>query len=162
MPPAGVACWSALYYLRKSYTTSQNALCYFRKPCAKTFGERCALQGLPEGVLSPNAAKLASLVTNVPCRSLCEGYFHQTFLNNCHKSTKGIQAVPDVTRRELKLRKLRAAKHVRKSFVPNISVIFVQFCNLRMLDCFTGMYSPMYLCDVKYSGMLYRTVRPFW
>ena len=43
---------------------------HFRKPCAKTFGERCALEGLLEGVVSPNAAKLASLVTNVPCRPL--------------------------------------------------------------------------------------------
>ena len=42
----------------------------FRKPCAKTFGERCALQGPPEGVVSPNAEKSASLVTNVPCRPL--------------------------------------------------------------------------------------------
>ena len=60
----------------------------FRKPCAKTFGERCALQGLPDGVVSPNAAKSASLVNDVPCRHLYEGYFHQTILNNCYKSTK--------------------------------------------------------------------------
>ena len=39
-------------------------------PYSKTFGERCALQGLPEGVVSPNAAISASLVTNVPCRPL--------------------------------------------------------------------------------------------
>ena len=37
--------------------------------CSKSFGERCALEGLPEGVLSPNAAKSASLVMNVPCRA---------------------------------------------------------------------------------------------
>ena len=24
-----------------------------------------------------------------------------------------------------------------------------------MLDCFTELYSPMYLCDIKYSGMLF-------
>ena len=59
----------------------QSALCYFRKPCSKSFGERCALEGLLEGVVSPNAAKSASLVNNVPCRPLCEGYFHQTILN---------------------------------------------------------------------------------
>ena len=56
-------------------------------PCSKSFSERCALQGLPEGVLSPNAAKSASLVTNVPCKPLYEGYFHQTILNNCHESS---------------------------------------------------------------------------
>ena len=38
-------------------------------------------------MLSPNAAKSASMVTNVPCRPLCEGYFHQTILNNCYKIT---------------------------------------------------------------------------
>ena len=63
------------------------ALSHLRKPCSKSFGEQCALQGLPERVVSPNAAKSASLVTNVPCRPLCEGYFHQTFLNNCPVST---------------------------------------------------------------------------
>ena len=57
-------------------------------PCSKSFGERCALEGLLEGVVSPNAAKSASMVTNVPCRPLCEGYFHQTILNNCHEYTK--------------------------------------------------------------------------
>ena len=56
--------------------------------CPKSFGERCALEGLLEGVLSPNAAKSASLVKNVPCRPLCEGYFHQTILNNCPEHTK--------------------------------------------------------------------------
>ena len=66
----------------------QSALCYYRNPCAKTFGERCTLEGFPEGVLSPNAAKSASLVTNVPCKPLYEGYFHQTILNNCHEDTK--------------------------------------------------------------------------
>ena len=54
---------------RKPYTTRQSALCFFRKTCAKTFGERCALQGFPAGVVSPNAAKLASLVNDVPCRA---------------------------------------------------------------------------------------------
>ena len=94
----------------------------FQKPCAKTFGERCALQGPPEGVVSPNAEKSASLVTNVPCRHLYEGYFHQTILNNCPESTirhsgssrrytSGAKSaweadfLPDVTRREN--RKLR-------------------------------------------------------
>lgn len=33
-----------------------------------------------------------------------------------------------------------------------ISVIFVQFCNLRMLEGFTEI---LYLCDIKYSGMLF-------
>ena len=66
---------------------------HFRKPCAKTFGERYALQGCQEGVLSPNAAKLASLVTNVPCRPLCEGYFHQTILNNSMSTQKCISIV---------------------------------------------------------------------
>ena len=80
--PAGVACWSALYYLRKPYTTYWSALCYYRKPCAKTFGERYALQGCQEGVLSPYAAKLASLVTNVPSTHFWEGCFHQTIWNN--------------------------------------------------------------------------------
>ena len=56
--------------------------------CSKSFGERCTLEGLPEGVVSPNAAKSASLVKNVPCRPLCEGYFHQTILNNSHEYTK--------------------------------------------------------------------------
>ena len=56
-------------------------LMLFRKPCSKTFGERCALQGLPEGgVVSPNAAKSASLVTNVPSTLFYEGYFHQAIL----------------------------------------------------------------------------------
>ena len=39
-------------------------------------------------MVSPNAAKSASLVKNVPCRPLCEGYFYQTILNNCHEYTK--------------------------------------------------------------------------
>ena len=60
----------------------------FQKPCAKSFGERCALQCLLERVVSPNAEKSASLVNDVPCRHLYEGYFHQTILNNCYKSTK--------------------------------------------------------------------------
>ena len=56
-------------------------LMLFRKPRSKTFGERCALQGLPEGgVVSPNAAKSASLVTNVPSTLFYEGYFHQAIL----------------------------------------------------------------------------------
>ena len=76
------------------------------KPCPKTFGERCALQGLPEGVVSPNAAKSASLVTNVPCRPLCWGYFHQTILNNCHKST---------TRHSGSSRRYTSGKQGRKS-----------------------------------------------
>ena len=71
-------CWRALFHC-------QSALCYYRNPCAKSFGERCTLEGFPEGVLSPNAAKSASLVTNVPCRALCEGCFHQTILNNNQK-----------------------------------------------------------------------------
>ena len=33
-----------------------------------------------------------------------------------------------------------------------ISVIFVQFCNLLMLECSTVL---LYLCDIKYSGMLF-------
>lgn len=33
-----------------------------------------------------------------------------------------------------------------------ISVIFVQFCNLRMLECSTVL---LYLCDLKYSEMLF-------
>ena len=37
-------------------------------------------------MVSPNAAKSASLVTNVPCRAFQRGYFHQTILNNCHES----------------------------------------------------------------------------
>ena len=74
--------------------TYQSALCYFRKPCAKTFGERCAFQGLPEGVISPNAAKSASLVTNVPCRPLCRGYFHQTILNNCRPPPTAHRPLP--------------------------------------------------------------------
>ena len=57
------------------------------EPCSKSFGERCALQDRLDGVISPNAAKSASLVTNVPSRPFCEGYFHQTILNNCYKST---------------------------------------------------------------------------
>ena len=63
-------CKSAMCYYRKPYATCQSALCYFRKPYAKTFGERCALQGPLEGVVSPNAAKSASLVSDVPCRPL--------------------------------------------------------------------------------------------
>ena len=73
---------------RKPCATCQSALFYFRKPCSKSFGEQCALEGLLEGVVSPNAAKSASLVKNVPCRPLCEGYFHQTILNNSHEYTK--------------------------------------------------------------------------
>ena len=89
----------------------------FGWPCPKSFGERCALEGLIEGVVSPNAAKSASLVTNVPCRPLWRGYFHQTILNNCHvctirhsgssrRYTSGAKPawngvfLPDVTRQE--------------------------------------------------------------
>ena len=68
----------------------RSALCYFRKPCSKSFGERCALEDLLERVVSPNAAKSASLVKNVPCRPLCEGYFHQTILNNSMSTQKCI------------------------------------------------------------------------
>ena len=50
--------------------------------CSKSFGERCTLEGLPEGVVSPNAAKSASLVKNVASRPFCEGVFHQTIWNN--------------------------------------------------------------------------------
>ena len=68
VPPAGVPCGT------------------IRMLCAKTFGEQCALQASPEGVLSPNAAKLASLVTNVPSTCFYEGCFHQTILNKCQHS----------------------------------------------------------------------------
>ena len=33
-----------------------------------------------------------------------------------------------------------------------LSVIFVQFCNLRMLEGFTEL---LYLCNIKYSEMLF-------
>ena len=54
--------------------------------CSKSFGERCALEGLLEGVLSPNAAKSASLVKNVASRPFCEGVFHQTIWNNARQA----------------------------------------------------------------------------
>ena len=84
------------------------------------------------------------LVNDVPCRAFQRGWFHQTrqnwrvwwricpaslsvrgtftkrFWTTALGTQKGIQAVPNVTRQELKLRRPRAAKHVRKSFVPNI------------------------------------------
>ena len=46
-------------------------------PCAKTFGDQCALQCLPEGVLSPNSGISASLVRDMPSTHFCEGVFHQ-------------------------------------------------------------------------------------
>ena len=70
------------------YTTrNQASPKHTGSPCPKLFGERCALEGLLEGVVSPNATKSASLVKDVPCRPLCVGYFHQTILNNSHEYT---------------------------------------------------------------------------
>ena len=44
------------------------------------FGDQCAPEGLPEGVVSPNSGISASLVKEVPSTQLCEGgYFPKRF-----------------------------------------------------------------------------------
>ena len=66
-------------YVRKSEECHRGS----ESRCSKSFGERCALQGPPEGVLSPNSPISPRLVSDVPCRALYYGWFHQTILNNC-------------------------------------------------------------------------------